>query len=41
MIYLLLDVGDSSVLLGDELAVNHRDSLDIEGGGNRHPPAGP
>lgn len=31
MIDLLLDVGDSSVLLGDELAVNHGDSLDTEG----------
>lgn len=29
------------MLLGDELAVNHRDSLDIEGGGDVHPPAGP
>lgn len=26
------DVGDSSMLLGDELAVNHGDSLDTVGG---------
>ncbi len=33
MIDLLLDVGDSSMLLGDKLAVNHRDSLDTDGEG--------
>lgn len=33
MIDLLLDFGGSSVLLGDELAVNHRDSLETEGEG--------